>query len=67
MTTGTGAPKYYTIGEVADILKVSHLSIRRWIDSGTLKAIKIGGVWRILENDLPRPDTSDNTSHPEGG
>ena len=43
--------KLYTIQEIADILKVSKKTIYRYIESGKLKATKIG-QWRIKEEDL---------------
>ena len=41
-----------TIEEVARILKVSMQTVRRMIDEGELKAIKIRGQWRIKREDL---------------
>jgi len=43
--------KLLTIPEVAKILRVSGRSVTRYIESGKLKASKIG-VWRIKESDL---------------
>jgi excisionase family DNA binding protein len=43
--------KLFTIEEVAKILRVSGRSVTRYIESGKLKASKIG-VWRIKESDL---------------
>jgi len=43
--------KLLTIEEVADILRVSTRTIVRYIESGKLKASKIG-VWRIKEFDV---------------
>lgn len=43
--------KLLTIEEVADILRVSTRTIVRYIESGKLKASKIG-VWRIKESDI---------------
>lgn len=43
--------KLFTIQEVAEILRVSGRSVTRYIESGKLKASKIG-VWRIKESDL---------------
>ncbi len=43
--------KLLTIEEVADILRVSTRTIVRYIESGKLKASKIG-VWRIRESDV---------------
>jgi excisionase family DNA binding protein len=38
-----------TIKEVALRLKVTDRTVRRWIDEGKLKALKIGGAIRITE------------------
>ncbi len=43
--------KLLNIEEVAKILRVSTRSIIRYIESGKLKASKIG-VWRIKESDV---------------
>ena len=43
--------KLLNIEEVAKILRVSTRTIIRYIESGRLKASKIG-VWRIKESDL---------------
>ena len=43
--------KLLTIEEVADILRVSTRTIIRYIESGKLRASKIG-VWRIKESDV---------------
>ena len=34
--------KYYTIEEVAEMLKVVYLTVYRWIQDGKLKAYKAG-------------------------
>lgn len=44
--------EYYTIYEVADILKVHERTIRNNIKNGNLKAKKIGRSWRIKKEDL---------------
>ncbi len=43
--------KLLTIREVAEILRVSERSVNRYIESGKLKASKIG-QWRIKQSDL---------------
>jgi len=45
--------KLLTIEEVAEILRVSSRSVNRYIESGRLKASKLG-VWRIKRSDLDR-------------
>ena len=44
--------KLYTTEEVAGLLKVSVITIRRYIKSGKLKASKIGKDYRIKESDI---------------
>lgn len=46
--------EYYTIYEVADILKVHHTTIRRAIKDDRLKAFKIGTKWLIKAKDIER-------------
>lgn len=45
---------FYTIYEVADILKVHHTTIRRAIKDNRLKAFKIGTKWLIKKEDIER-------------
>ena len=44
--------KYYTIKEVAEIIRVTPSAVTKWISGGKLKATKIAGVVRIKEEDL---------------
>lgn len=44
--------KYYTINEVAELLKVAYLTVYRWIRGGKLKAVKIQKQYRIRQSDL---------------
>ena len=43
-----------TIKETAKYFNVTEMTIRRWIDSGKLKAIKIVGTVRIEESEIER-------------
>lgn len=45
---------FYTIADVADMLKVSQGAVRNLINNGEIKAIQIGGrgLWRIEESAL---------------
>lgn len=43
---------FYTMQEVADMLRVSYWTIRRQVDAGFLKGYKIGGDWRFTEDQL---------------
>lgn len=44
--------KFYTVAEVAELLKVQPLTIYRLISDGKLKSYKVGRVIRISEADL---------------
>lgn len=46
------AIEMYTINEVADIFKVSHWTVRKWIDAEKIEAVKtIGGI-RISDDEV---------------
>lgn len=38
---------FYTANEVAELLSVSSATVRNWVKSGELDAIRIGSVLRI--------------------
>ncbi len=44
--------QYQTVKEIADLLKVNEVTVRRWIKDGELRAIDIGKGWRIGPDDL---------------
>lgn len=46
--------EYLTVSEVAKRLKVTPLTVRRWINAGSLAGIQLGdrAGWRITEIDL---------------
>lgn len=44
--------KYYTVEETAQKIGVHTKTVRRYIYSGKIKALKLGGQWRIAEDDL---------------
>ena len=44
--------KIYTVKEVADLLKVSKMTVSRYIQSGKLKSSKLGRMHRIADDDL---------------
>lgn len=42
-----------TTGQVADLLSVTPQTIRRWCESGHLRAIRLpSGVWRVRRSDI---------------
>jgi len=44
--------QYYTIEEVAKMLKVAYLTVYRWIQDGRLVAFKAGKQYRVKKEDL---------------
>jgi excisionase family DNA binding protein len=44
--------QFFTISEVAEMLRVSTRTVRRWIDDGKLVAHRFGSAVRIAESDL---------------
>lgn len=58
----TGAPmsrlfdeeRVYTIGEIAGHLRVSPVTLIRAIHKGRLKALRVGGQWRVPGSEVLR-------------
>ena len=48
------AMKLYTLAEIAPILGVTHRTLLNYIGSGKLKAVKIGGKWKVSEDNFKR-------------
>lgn len=44
--------EYFTINELANLLKVNRRTISRQIKSGQIKPLKIGGQYRIKKSDF---------------
>jgi len=44
--------QYYSIEEVAKMLKVAYLTVYRWVQSKKLPALKAGKQYRIKSTDL---------------
>lgn len=43
-----------SINEMAKELKVCYQTIFRHLNNGTIKGVKVGGVWRVDEKELKR-------------
>ncbi len=52
------------VRQVAFILKVHHLTVRRYIKEGKLKAVKVGGNVRIKESQLADINKDYSPKHP---
>ncbi len=44
--------KLYSAKQAAEILGATRISVYRWIKTGKLKSVKVGGLVRIKEGDL---------------
>jgi excisionase family DNA binding protein len=49
---GENHMRFFTIANVAESLRVSTRTVRRWIDAGQLVVHRINGVLRIADKDL---------------
>ena len=44
--------KHHNVKEVAEILSISTTTVHNYVKIGTLKAVKIGGLWHIKETEI---------------
>lgn len=49
-----GQPDFYLVDELAEKLRVSRMTIYRWIKSGKLTAMKLGKEFRIDREEFER-------------
>jgi excisionase family DNA binding protein len=47
-------PRYVTVAEVADQLRVSNMTVYRLVQAGHLPAVRVGRSYRLLEEDVDR-------------
>lgn len=53
-TQTTNQPEFYLVAELADKLRVSEMTIYRYIEAGKLKAHRLGKGYRIPKNEYER-------------
>ncbi len=46
--------KFYTVAEVAHVLRVSNMTVYRLVNSGQLPAVRVGKSYRLREEDVNR-------------
>jgi len=44
--------RYFSTDEIAEMYNLKPVTIRNWINSGKLRAVKLGHLWRIPEDAL---------------
>jgi excisionase family DNA binding protein len=48
-------PEFYTVSEVAKLLRVGHSTVVRWIQLGQLRAVRLpSGVYRVPKSEVAR-------------
>ncbi|NWG47128.1 MAG: helix-turn-helix domain-containing protein [Alphaproteobacteria bacterium] len=61
--------QFYTVKDVADLLKIGETTVRHWIRDRELRAIDVGREWRIapvdLEDFLSRHATAEDPRKPQ--
>lgn len=50
--TGRGVPFLMTVDEVADVMRVSRMTVYRLIRRGQLTAVRVGRHYRVRDNAL---------------
>jgi excisionase family DNA binding protein len=45
-------PDFLTVGEIADLLRVSKMTVYRLVHSGELESIKVGRSFRVASSSL---------------
>lgn len=53
-TQGDSDETFFTVAEVAEMLKLNQQTVRNWIDQGSLPAVRIGRRVRIRRSELDR-------------
>ena len=46
--------RVYTLSELEPVLGVTHRTLLQYVTDGKLKAVKIGGRWKVSEDNLRR-------------
>ncbi len=44
--------KYYSAEEIGEQYNIKPATVRKWIREGKLKAVKLGHLWRVSEEQL---------------
>ena len=50
----SGEDPWLTVAEVSDELKLHPATVRSWVKSGRLAAVRAGRTWRVRRSDLDR-------------
>ena len=56
--------KLYSVEEAAEVLRISPLTMVKWLRAGKVRGIKAGRLWRVPEsalNEVAQSGTKENT------
>lgn len=48
----TSAPQFLTVAEVADIVRVSRMTVYRMVHAGELPAVRVGNSYRVPKDSV---------------
>lgn len=54
LSTNHANARFLTVAEVADLLRVSNMTVYRLVNAGELPAARVGKSYRIREDDIDR-------------
>ena len=54
MNNGLSKSRFLTVQEVADLMRVSSMTVYRLIKAGELGAVRVGRSYRVTEDDVDR-------------
>jgi excisionase family DNA binding protein len=54
MTQSVGRTRFMTVAEVAQLMRVSTMTVYRLIKAGELPSVRVGKSYRIREDDIDR-------------
>lgn len=54
MNQAAQQPQFYTVAEVAQMARVSRMTVYRMVHSGDLPAIRVGGSYRVPKSALDK-------------
>lgn len=54
MKGGVLMEKLYSVKQIADLLGISEITIRQWIQHNKIKSVKIGNSRRVTESEVNR-------------
>lgn len=46
--------EYYSVNQAAFLLKIHPLTVRRYLKTGKLKALRVGGAVRVAKSDIDK-------------